>query len=147
MKKLFITLGFAFIGLSADAQTNSFPKTPLSVVIGFYHELSLKPKDAERSAYSGLIFEKYFDREYVEYGGKGNKRQNFNEFKKFITDTFKQLPDLDVILEEILSDGDRVVVKIKLREEKAGVEINYLAFYFIKDGKIKNRYAYSDGGF
>lgn len=150
MKKTLIILATVVattFGNKAVSQTNLFPKTPTSVVAGFYHELSLKPKDIERSANADKVFEKYFDKDYVEYGGKGNKRQNYNEFKAFITGTMKQLPNVDVTIEELVADGNMVVVKIKLKDEKAGVEINYLAMYFVQNGKLKNRYAYSDGGF
>lgn len=147
MKRSLIITALALIWFNASSQTSSIPKTPLSLIVGFYHELAAKPKDMERSLHAGKVFDKYFDKDYVEYGGTGNKRQDFNEFKAFITGTFKKLPNLDVSMEEIIADGDRVLTKIKLSDEKAGVEINYLALYYIKDGKIKNRYAYSDGGF
>lgn len=125
----------------------NFPKTAISVVANFYYQLDLKPEGIERHKHISSVYDAHFDTSYLEVGGIGNKTQNFQEFKTFLINTFTKLPELNVKAEELVSSGDKVTVKVKLFDEKAGVEINYLTLYHVQNGKIMNRYAYSDGGF
>ena len=152
MMKKFIVLTILLsaifsISTAQNSKTFHFPATSASVVAGFYHELSEKPPGIPRSKHAATVFEKYFSNTYVEQGGKGNKVQTFEDFKAFVVGTFSQLPNLNVALEELVAVGNKVTVKIKLSDKAAGVEINYLALYHVENGKIQNRYAYSDGGF
>ncbi len=124
-----------------------FPKTAISVVTSFYHQLDLKPEDIERHKHISSVYDAHFNTSYSELGGMGNKTQNFQEFRTFLINTFTKLPNLNVKAEEFVSSGNNVTVKVKLYDEKAEVEINYLTLYYVEDGKILNRYAYSDGGF
>jgi hypothetical protein len=124
-----------------------FPKTAISVVTSFYHQLDLKPKGIERHKHISTVYDAHFNTSYTELGGIGNKAQNFQEFRTFLINTFTKLPNLNVIAEEFVASGNNVTVKVKLYDEIAGVEINYLTLYYVENGKILNRYAYSDGGF
>ena len=135
-----------------NTQTNetllfNFPTTAIKVVSAFYHELSLKPAGIARHDYIANVYDKYFDTSYYQMGGTGNKIESFQDFKDFLIATFTKLPNLSVDAEELVAAGDKVTVKVKLHEKNAGVEINYLTLYHVENGKIMNRYAYSDGGF
>ena len=138
---------YGITGVNAQNSGTLFPKTAAAVVGGFYHELALKPDNVSHTKHAAEVFDKYFSDSYQEIGGKGNKHQDFNQFRSFITTKFKQLPDLNVKVEELIESGNMVAVKIRLFDKKAGAEINYVALYYVKDGKIQARYAYSDGGF
>ncbi len=149
MKNLILVISltlFSFVALSGQSQFN-FPKTPSSIVSGFYNDLAKKPAKVNRGKHAAKVFDKYFSRDYLEKGGKGNKLQNFDEFKAFVSGTFTQLPNLNVNLEEIIESGEYVTVKINLNDKEAGIDINYLALYHVEEGKITSRYAYSDGAF
>ncbi len=148
-KSVLMSLAIICFAIIANAQKTNviFPKTPAAVVSGFYNDLSQKKDGIARETIASAAFDKYFDKSYTELGGKGNKAQNFDQFKAFVTGTFKQLPNLTVEVEELISSGDMVTVKIKLSDDKANVVINYLALYYVSNGKIKSRYAYSDGAF
>ncbi len=149
MKNILLIISItSFSILSLTGQKHfAFPKTPSAVVAGFYTELAQKPAKVERGKHAAKVFEKYFSPDYVEKGGNGNKVQNFSQFKAFVSGTFTQLPNLNVTLEEVIESGEYVTVKINLKDEQARMNINYLALYHVKDGKITSRYAYSDGAF
>ncbi|MFK5981871.1 MAG: ester cyclase [Flavobacteriaceae bacterium] len=125
----------------------NFPKTAISTVANFYSQLGLKPQNIKRFEHIAQVYDAHFDPSFYQQGGEGNKLINFQEFKSFLTDTFTKLPDLNVKAETLVSSGDKVTVKVKLYDENAGVEINYLTLYHVENGKIMSRYAYSDGGF
>ena len=147
-KNLIIVFAVLCIAFTSNAQKSIFPKTAAAVVAGFYKELDEKPNNMSRIAHASKVFDKYFAKSYTEItGNKGMKTQNFREFKAFVTGTLKQLPKLDVTLEELIASGDMVTVKIKLSDKASGMVVNYLALYYVKDEKIQSRYAYSDGAF
>ncbi len=124
------------------------PKTASAVITNFYKELDEKPSNISREEHASAIFDKYFSKSYIEItGNKGAVVQNFKEFKSFITGTLKAMPMLDIEIEELISSGDMVTVKIKLSDKSSGMIVNYLALYYVKDEKIQSRYAYSDGAF
>ena len=148
MKRVFSILSLSLMSVSmTQAQSFSFPKTPAAVVTGFYTELAQEPDNMSRGDHAAKVFDKYFSKNYKEQGGNGNKVQNFGEFRSFVSGTFGQLPDLDVILEEVIANGNHVTVKVKLQDLANGVVINYLALYNVDGEKIMDRYAYSDGAF
>lgn len=151
MKKLFLSSLVIIFGIQLSmAQTERndfFPRTSEAIVYGYYHELSQKPDGITRAKHAGNVFTKYFSTDYVEWAGKETKKQTFEPFKEFVEKVFTDLPNLDVFVEEIFASGDKVAVKIKLEDAKAGVLINYVSLYHVEGKKITRRYAYSDGAF
>lgn len=151
MKKLIMGItGLVFLAQLSFAQTsrsNFFPRTAEAVVYGYYHELSQSSNEVSRSTHAGNVFAKYFSKDYVEWAGKGTKKQTFGSFKKFVEKVFKGLPNLQVYVEEIFASGNKVAVKIKLEDKAAKVLINYVSLYHVEGNKITRRYAYSDGAF
>jgi len=139
---------FASSALAQESDRDTFfPRTSSAVVLGYYHELAQKPTGISRGLHADRVFTKYFSKDYVEYGGKGTKRQTFKPFKEFVVGAFTAMPDLNVVIEEMISSGEKVAVKIKLFDEKSGTIINYVAIYYVENGQIKNRYWYSYGVF
>jgi predicted SnoaL-like aldol condensation-catalyzing enzyme len=146
--KIILSIVILCFALTSNAQKSIFPKTASAVVVGFYKELGEKPNNISREVHASKVFDKYFSKSYTEItGNKGVVIQNFKEFKAFVTGTLKALPKLDVEIEELVSDGNMVTVKIKLSDKGSGMIVNYLALYYVKDEKIQSRYAYSDGAF
>ena len=151
MKNLILSAIAVFFFLQTNfAQTTRdhfFPRTAEAIVYGYYHELSQNPEGISRSIHAGQVFTKYFDKDYVEWAGKGTQQQTFKPFKQFVEKVFTDLPDLQVYVEEIFASGDKVAVKIKLEDKAANVLINYVSLYHVEGDKITRRYAYSDGAF
>jgi predicted ester cyclase len=65
-----------------------------------------------------VIIEKYVDPQFVEHIETGD--MNLEQYKQLSTALYKAFPDLDFIIEDIVAEGDKVVIRFIFRGTHKG---------------------------
>jgi predicted SnoaL-like aldol condensation-catalyzing enzyme len=94
------------------------------------------------------IADRNFASDYREHGTDAPAGPNPgpNGPKKYLAAAFKRYPDLRVIIEDIIAEGDKVVVRNRWQATEAetgeAIEFTGIVIWQIASGKLAERWAY-----
>jgi predicted ester cyclase len=115
------------------------------VVLRFYHELNQERTDLSLAEHAIRVVERHFAPGFVGHGGADNHDYDRDGFKNITRSLFGRFPDLRNSVEDVITEGDKTLVRIRLHD---GVnEVNYLALYHVEGGHIVERWSFGDRNF
>jgi predicted ester cyclase len=116
------------------------------LVLRFYQELNQKPTDLSRAEHAVRVVERLFVRGYVGHGGPDNHDLDLDGWKNVIRSLYGRFPDLRSSVEDVITEGDKTLVRIRLLDGVNEVT-NYMALYRVEGGQIVERWAFGDRNF
>jgi predicted ester cyclase len=116
------------------------------LVLRFYQELNQKPTAPSRAEHAVRVVERLFVPGYVGHGGPDNHDLDLDGWKNIIRSLYGRYPDLRSSVEDVITEGDKTLVRIRLRNG-VNVVANYMALYRVEGGQIVERWAFGDRNF
>lgn len=103
------------------------------------------------------ILDDIFDANYVRHQPPMSKVQGLESYKKFITEVLEAYSNFEMVIEEILADGDRTVARLTLTGKNTGripslktpptgreISMPSCVVSAWENGKIVEEWAYND---
>jgi predicted ester cyclase len=116
------------------------------LVLRFYQELNQKPTAPSRAEHAVRVVERLFVPGYVGHGGPDNHDLDLDGWKNIIRSLYGRYPDLRSSVEDVITEGDKTLVRIRLRDG-VNVVATYMALYRVEGGQIVERWAFGDRNF
>ena len=129
----------------AVSEVSTMVNDSREVVLSLYRNLNEGPQGVSLAEHGVRVVEAHFAESFVGHGGPENHDYDLEGFKRILRSQFGKFPAVRNTVEEVMSEGAKTLVRIRLSDGQT--EVNYLALYLVRDGMIVERWAYGDGNF
>jgi hypothetical protein len=86
------------------------------LMLRFYHDLNQKSADLSRAEHAIRSVERHFAPGYAGHVGPDNHDIDLDGWKNIIRPLYRRFPDIRNSVEDVITEGDKTFVRIRLRD-------------------------------